>query len=406
MKAVSEMEGNGIPINLVSLKALREMWPEIQDQLIIEIDRDYGVYEGKTFKSARFAEWLRKRQIAWPRLESGQFDFKEETFREMSRSHPEVAPIKELRSTLSKMRLNDLAVGGDSRNRTMLSPLRSKTGRNQPSSKHFIFGPAVWLRGLIKPREGYGIAYIDWSQQEFGTAAALSGDEGMLAAYQSDDPYLSFAKQAGAVPANATKESHGSIREQFKACVLAVQYGMGEVSLASRIGQSVAKARELLDLHLRTYPVFWKWSDSVVDYAMFNNELYTVFGWNLFIQENPKVTPNDRSIRNFPMQANGAEMLRLACCLCVENGITVCAPVHDALLIEAPLENLDDQVKLTQELMAEASRIVLGGFSLKSDADIYRFPERYMDKRGEKMWEKVWGLVDSRTSQQGQSINQ
>ena len=62
------------------------------------------------------------------------------------------------------------------------------------------------MRGLIKPPPGYGVAYVDWKQQEFGIAAALSRDTAMQAAYQSGDPYLAFAKQAGAVPEHATKE--------------------------------------------------------------------------------------------------------------------------------------------------------------------------------------------------------
>src|SRR5262249_9080264 len=129
-----------------------------------------------------------------------------------------VAPLRELRSALSDLRLNDLAVGADGRNRTILSAFRSKTGRNQPSNSRFIFGPSVWLRGLIKPPAGYGIAYVDWSQQEFGIAAALSGDTAMQAAYRSGDPYLEFAKQAGAVPKDATKEAHKEKRELFKQC--------------------------------------------------------------------------------------------------------------------------------------------------------------------------------------------
>ena len=54
----------------------------------------------------------------------------------------------------------------------------------------------------------------------------------MQAAYLSGDPYLAFAKQAGAVPADATKATHGPTRELFKQCVLAVQYGMEADSLA------------------------------------------------------------------------------------------------------------------------------------------------------------------------------
>jgi DNA polymerase I len=87
------------------------------------------------------------------------------------------------------MRLSDLAVGSDGRNRTLLSAFRARTGRNQPSNTKFIFGPAVWLRGLIKPPPGHGIAYVDWSQQEFGIAAALSGDprETGIGGWSDDD---------------------------------------------------------------------------------------------------------------------------------------------------------------------------------------------------------------------------
>ena len=100
-------------------------------------------------------------------------------------------------------------------------PLHSKTGRNQPSTSHFIFGAASWLRGLIQPRAGFGLAYIDWAQQEFGIAAGFSDDENMQQAYQSGDPYLAFAKQAGAVPQEGTAQSHSAERALFKQCVLA-----------------------------------------------------------------------------------------------------------------------------------------------------------------------------------------
>ena len=115
-----------------------------------------------------------------PGLPSGNLDLQDKTFRSMAKSQPQIAPLRELRHSLGQMRLNEFKVGADSRNRTLLSPFRSRTGRNQPSNSKFVFGSSVWLRGLIMPAEGWGIAYIDWSQQEFGIAAALSGDEAGL----------------------------------------------------------------------------------------------------------------------------------------------------------------------------------------------------------------------------------
>jgi hypothetical protein len=399
MAAAAQMERNGVPIDTATLAQLKKHWLDIQDQLIADIDINYGVYEGRTFKADRFAAWLAQNKIPWPSLESGRLDLGDDTFREMARAHPAVAPLRELRATLSRMRLSDLAVGADGRNRTMLSAFRARTGRNQPSNTKFIFGPSVWLRGLIQPPPGYGIAYIDWAQQEFGIAAALSGDPLMMEAYRSGDPYLAFAKQAGAAPPEATKETHKAIRDQFKSTVLAVQYGMGAEALAQRLGQPTIRARELLRLHRETYRVFWTWSERAVNYAMLTGGLHTVFGWRVRVP----TEANTRSLANFPMQANGAEMLRLACCLATEQGIEVCAPVHDAVLICAPLGHLDADVARMQDAMREASRVVLDGFELGTAAEIIRYPDRYADSRGAVMWERVTKLIHEQ--QQGKPPN-
>jgi hypothetical protein len=95
------------------------------------------------------------------------------------------------------------------------------------------------------------------------------------------------------------------------------------------------------------------------------------------------------------MQANGAEMLRLACCFATERGIEVCAPVHDAVLICAPLDRLEEDVERMRSSMVEASRVVLDGFELRTEVDVVRYPDRYMDKeRGAHMWDTVMALLD------------
>lgn len=389
MQAVATMEFRGIPLDTELLNAVIAAWSDVQDELIARIDAEYGVFDGRSFKAARWEQYLAANDIPWPRLASGKLDQRDDTFKDMARSFPAVAPIQQLRADLSSLRLSSLTVGDDSRNRCLLSPFRAKTSRNQPSTNRFIFGPSKWMRGFIRPQPGYGLAYVDWSQQEFGIAAALSNDGNMIAAYQSGDPYLEFARQAGAVPTDATKKTHKAERDQFKACVLATQYGMGPDSLALRINQPVARARELLALHRRTYPVFWAWSEGAVNQAGLGGHLWTTFGWQFHLCD----SPNDRSLRNFPMQANGAEMMRIASILLTQHGLGLCAPVHDALLIEAPLGNLAQAIANTQTLMADASRIVLDGFELASDVVIVRHPDRYMDDAGIRMWNTVMDLI-------------
>jgi hypothetical protein len=285
--------------------------------------------------------------MSWPSLESGQLDLRNKTFREMAKVYPSVAPLHELRHSLSEMRLNELKVGRDGRNRCLLSPFQSKTGRNQPSNTKYIFGPSVWLRFLIQPEPGWGLAYSDWRAQEFGIAAYLSGDPVMIEAYRTGDCYLAFAKLADAVPQDATKESHPKERDRYKQCILGTQYGLGDYGLATRINRSVLEARHLLALHREFFQHFWAWSDNLLDHAMYFGHQTTVFGW-------PRVTlldPNPRSLQNFHMQANGAEMLRLACCLGTENSIQIVAPVHDAVMITAPLERLAADIEAMRGYM-------------------------------------------------------
>ena len=196
------------------------------ERLIADVDQTYGVYDGRTFKMDRFAAYLAANDIPWPRLDTGRLALDDDTFRNMARSYPQVSALRELRHALGELRLNSLAVGPDGRNRTLLSPFRSKTGRNQPSNSKAIFGTAVWVRGLIKPEPGTALAYLDFSSQEFAIAACLSGDEKMWLAYESGDPYLQFAKDAGLAPEDATKASHEAVRDRCKTIVLGVQYGM------------------------------------------------------------------------------------------------------------------------------------------------------------------------------------
>jgi hypothetical protein len=154
-------------------------------------------------------------------------------------------------------------------------------------------------------------------------------------------------------------------------------------------------------------------ADSAVACAMQGQSIGTVFGWN--VRAGPNA--NWRSLMNFPIQANGAEMMRLACCMAVERGIEVCAPVHDAFLICAPLEQLDARVAEMKFVMEEASRIVLDGFTIRADCpefdengkllefpQIVRYPNRYMIKRGVEMWTKVMKLLERFKEQEHRRI--
>ena len=364
---------------------------------LVEADPEgWDSAEPLAFSSELFEQYLVRQQLPWPRLPSGKLALDDDTFREMARAYPTaIGPIREVRYALSQLKLHELAVGRDGRNRCLLSAFGSSSSRNQPSTSKYIFGPACWLRSLIKPDRGRALAYVDWVQQELGIAAYLSQDAAMQDAYRSGDFYLTLAQMAGAVPPDATKATHGPVRDHYKTVALGALYGLSESGLARRLGIPLCDARRLM-LDLReAFPRFWAWSDQIEIEGMLGGRLQTVFGWQM--HAGPNVNP--RSLRNFPMQANAAEMMRLACCLATERGIAVCGVVHDALLVEAHLDEIEQVVVDTQAAMEDASLLVLPGFPLRSEAKIVRYPDRYVDPRGVHMWKTVQTILHARAKE-------
>jgi len=388
MMSVAIMERHGVPIDTRTWNTLTEAWEPLKTRLITEVDRDYGIYDGTTFKTDRFKAWLSLNGIPWPYYPSGVPQLDGDTFRDMSLSYPQVAPLHQLRQSTAQLRLTGLTIGRDGRNRCLLSPFRASSSRNQPSNSKFIFGPATWIRSLIKPSEGHAVGYIDWSGQEYGITAALSGCEAMLDSYRSGDPHFHFAKRAGLVPADAAPSDYPAIREACKRCNLGTNYGLTATGLALRLGIALVDARELLARHHEIYWRFWQWLDQIVSSAMLNNRIVSTFGWPLQITAGTK----PRTVQNFAAQSNGAEAMRIAAIAATEAGIEVCCPVHDAFLIHAPLDRIDNDVALLRDIMRRASLAVTGGLEIRTDAKIVKFPDRFSDERGAAMWHRILKL--------------
>lgn len=204
---------------------------------------------------------------------------------------------------------------------------------------------------------------------------------------------MAFAKRANLVPSHATKSTHKAERQRAKAIVLGVGYGMSAESMAIQAGIHVDEARQLLISHKQAYRKFWAWAEGNQNAGLIGMRLTTAYGWSWRAGLGTEVNP--RSLLNWPMQANGAEMMRLACSELTEKGVLVCCPVHDALLVEAPIDEIDAVVSITQAAMERASELVLGtGYIIKTDADVVCYPDRYQDEAGIEMWDRVMDLLN------------
>ena len=397
--AVARMERAGIPIDVELYRYVVENWEALKRDLIAEVNVVFDVYDDGHFRLARFEKWLTAHGVMnWPRTETGLLALDDDTFDEQIALHPELPELRllrELRATLSRMRLIGLEIGADGRNRTALMPFQAITGRNLPSASKFIFGPARWLRGFIKPPEGFGLAYLDFKAEEVAIAAALSGDARLAEHYASGDPYWRFAVTTGLGAPEATGLARKAIRDLVKVLFLAIGYGMQAPSLARKSGKTLAEAKELLQLHASTYPDFTRWREAIVDRARLNGWLSTSFGWRRRGCETAPAT----ELMNWPVQSAGADLLRLVCIAATEAEIEIAAPVHDGFLIVAPEDRLHGEIERMKAIMVRASEIVTGGLPIQVEVETVNFPGRYMDERGRAMWDRVIRLLEQKTGE-------
>jgi DNA polymerase-1 len=393
MWATAQQERRGIPLDLPMLNKLRSHWDRIKVELTVEKDKPFGIYEivdgVPHWRKQRFADYVRRQGMAWPTYPDGSLEETDQTFRDTAGRYPHIEELRELRYSLSKLRLNNLPVGADGRNRTLLGAYGTKTARNAPSNAKYVFGPAKWIRFLIRPPAGRVLIHRDYKQQEVGIAAIVSGDNALLEACESGDVYLGIAKQLGHAPDGMPADELEIVRGLFKTVVLGIQYGVGYRALALRTGRSLFEASEILARLRARFHKFEDYARSVVDHAGLNLEVSTPFDW---IMQCPSGI-NPRTVRNFPVQATASEILHVACILAERRGLEVVAPVHDAIMIEAALDREEEASAALDRVMRDASAVVLRGYELPSDVQPVYPDGRYFDKRGKEMWETVIRLV-------------
>ena len=155
---------------------------------------------------------------------------------------------------------------------------------------------------------GHTIVNLDYKAQEIGIAAALSQDPQMMVDYATGDPYLAMGKLARRIPPDGTKESHGEIRNRFKAFSLGINYMMGLETLARRIKGSLTEAGSLMVFHKQKYRTFWRWVESEVSGALLTKKIMTACGWPMYLEDKWVIgsggtehleETNIRSVQNF-----------------------------------------------------------------------------------------------------------
>lgn len=291
------------------------------------------------------------------------------------------------------------------------------TGRTSPKPKEgFLLNLSPWMRSLIKPHRGEVLIAADWSQQEIYIGAVLSKDKKLLAAYKSGDIYLHLAKMAGAVPIDATKQSHPVERQNFKAVQLGIGYGKGIPALALDIYNGNTKkgipelcldeaelvAKRIMAWHKREFYIYWDWVQKHIHTSKHRRFYKTIDGsWIRFCDSRT----TDTQLKNLPMQSNGAVLLREAVKLIAQDGsLDMVCSLHDAVYILSTEENAErDQNRLTQlmdkacfNVFGEESRFYDDEISLVNiDTKSFTHDTGYVDERGTEMFNIIMRLLEN-----------
>ena len=104
------------------------------------------------------------------------------------------------------------------------------------------------------------------------------------------------------------------------------------------------------------------------------------------------------------MQANGAEIMRLATIYIVDDELELCAIIHDAFMILSHVNHIHGDMLSLSECMRRASRVVLGGFELRLDPKVILHPHRYeADERSRQQWDDLIRRAEQREQRKWKS---
>ena len=192
---------------------------------------------------------------------------------------------------------------------------------------------------------GFKLLAADYSQIELRIMAHLSGDEGLLAAFASDqDVHRATASEVFNTPLDAVSADQ---RRSAKAINFGLIYGMSAFGLAKQLGLERSQAQAYVERYFERYPGVRRYMDQTRDSARRQGYVTTVFGRRLHLPEinarNAQLRQYaERSAINAPMQGTAADIIKRAM-IGVAAWLEAHRPrarlimqVHDELVVEVP----------------------------------------------------------------------
>jgi hypothetical protein len=408
----------GIPIDLSLYRRFATNADTLRSSFIDAHADEFDLYRRGHFNFEMFEDWLAARKLLanWPRTAKGRLTTSGKKLKRLADIDERVKDLLKFIASVDLLesistsfdatgaieedekKAKGLQLCPDSRSRASLFPFSTKTGRNAPRGRAFVFTNPHWMRFLIRPPESRALAYLDWSAQELRIAAMLSGDPALRALCEGEDPYMELVYFLGITTPDAPEKERKAARKIGKVLTLAMLYGAGARAIAGQAKISRTRAADLLARQRAAFPVFFAWSDKFARRGLSASPLWSPLGWRFWPQywrkdeEGDRMLP-DRTCRNYPVQSCGGDIMRIAAILLFLSGIPINAIVHDAFVVEAAAGDIDRVAKKARRLMRLATRIVIGA-SIPVKTAITRSGEQFYDEDGEEDFRTLIGMLE------------
>ncbi|NTW28601.1 MAG: DNA polymerase I [Coriobacteriia bacterium] len=265
-------------------------------------------------------------------------------------------------------------LGDDGRLHTTFNQTVAATGRLSSSNPNLQNIPVRTdlgrkiRRAFIPAEPGDRIVSADYSQIELRVLAHLSGDEGLIEAFTSGmDFHTATAARVFGVSAD---EVAPGMRARAKAVNFGIVYGQSAHGLAESLKIARVEAQAMIDRYYAAYPRVRSYLDETVAEAHKNGWAITLFGRKRRIPELGSSNYNlrsfgERTAMNHPMQGTAADIMKLAM-IEVDRRLraegfrsTMVLQVHDELVFESPVEEIERLSAMVTEAMAGVVRLAV-----------------------------------------------
>ena len=219
---------------------------------------------------------------------------------------------------------------------------------------------------MFVPADGNVLVCGDYSQIELRLMAHMSGDEGMIEAFnEGEDFHRSTAAKLFGVPFSEVTQD---MRRSAKAVNFGIIYGISDYGLSADLGISVPQARRYMQNYFETYPKVRQFMQDCVAYAKANGYVKTLYGRKRYIPELQASVYatrafGERVAMNMPLQGTASDIIKAAMIAVdkqlKEKGLKakLIMQVHDELIVDCPVGEREQVEELLKNCMQNVAAL-------------------------------------------------